>query len=176
MASLIVVTGPPGAGKSSVASVISERSPGSVLIQGDAFFGFLGQDAILPWLPEAHDQNEVVVSASAAAAGRFVTGGMTTIFDGMIGPWFLPRFVEETGLDQLQYAILFPSVERCVERVATRVGHGFTDEPATRRMYDAFAGAPIPDRHLIRDTDHGPEAVAAELRSRLDRGDLLYEP
>ncbi len=176
MASLLVVTGPPGAGKSSAAALIAERFPKSVLVQGDAFFGFLNKGAIAPWLPEAHDQYEIVVRASAAATGRFVAGGFMTIFDGMIGPWFVPTFIEQTGVDYLHYAILFPPVERCVERVSTRSGHGFTDEPATRQMHAAFANSDIPDRHVFRDPDGAEDNVAAELLIRFHREDLVYRP
>jgi hypothetical protein len=42
----------------------------------------------------------------------------------------------------------------------TRVGHGFTDEPATRKMHDSFAGADIEPRHVLVDPPGGPEAVA----------------
>jgi hypothetical protein len=80
------------------------------------------------------DQNSVVIDA-AAAAGRFVTGGYTTIYDGVVGPWFLPRFVQSSGLEELDYLILLPSVDRCVQRVAARTGHGFSDADATRKMW-----------------------------------------
>lgn len=48
--SLLVVTGPPGAGKSSVARILADAADQSVLIEGDAFFGFLARGAIEPWL------------------------------------------------------------------------------------------------------------------------------
>jgi energy-coupling factor transporter ATP-binding protein EcfA2 len=40
-APLLVVTGPPGAGKSTVAAVLAGRFPESALVEVDAFFGFL---------------------------------------------------------------------------------------------------------------------------------------
>lgn len=85
MSSLLCIAGPPGAGKSTVSALVSARLSPSVLIQGDAFYRFLDQGAVKPWLPEATDQNRVVISASGAAAGRFVRGGYDAVFDG--GPW-----------------------------------------------------------------------------------------
>lgn len=160
MSSLLVVTGPPGAGKSTVAEVLVERTERSVLVAGDAFFAFLRSGAVEPWREEAHDQNTVVTGAAAAAAGRYASGGWPTVYDGVVGPWFLPQFVAGTGLAHLDYVVLLPSAARCVERVATRRGHGFTDEAATRHMHREFASASIDPRHVLGDPFEGARPVA----------------
>lgn len=69
MAELVVVTGPPGAGKSTVAALLADRLEPSALVTGDTFFGFLSRGATAPWMPEAHAQNQVVIEAAAAATG-----------------------------------------------------------------------------------------------------------
>jgi cytidylate kinase len=160
VAVLIVVTGPPGAGKSTVARIIAARFESSVLVDGDAFFGFVARGAIEPWLPDANAQNETVTKAGAAAAARYAAGGYTTVYDGMLGPWFLPTFAEATGLDTFDYVVLMPSVARCCERVATREGHGFTDDAATRKMHHEFASAEIDERFVLVDPPDDPELVA----------------
>ena len=129
MAELIIVTGPPGAGKSTVARELMQEFEPSSLVVGDVFFGFLGRGAIAPWLPEAHAQNQVVLQAAAVATGLFVVGGQTVVYDGVVGPWALPDFAAAAGLAQLGYVVLMPSQERCLRRVATRVGHGLTAIP-----------------------------------------------
>ena len=73
MDELIVVTGPPGAGKSSVSEELAKRWKPSALVPGDAFFGMIKQGCILPWLPQARSQNTVMIEAAAAAAGGSAT-------------------------------------------------------------------------------------------------------
>ena len=174
MAFLVVVTGPPGAGKSTVASVLADKFGESVLVEGDAFFAFLAQGAIAPWLPAAHRQNEVVTCAAAAAAGRYVAGGYITVYDGVLGPWFLADFAAAAALDCLHYAVLLPSVERCVARVAGRTSHGFTDEAATRHMHRQFAGADIDQRHVLADPSGPAEETAEQIMKRTRSGMLRY--
>jgi cytidylate kinase len=176
MGSLLVVTGPPGAGKSTVAGILAARSERSVLVAGDAFFGFLARGAIEPWLPEAHEQNQVVIRAAAAAAGRYAAEGYMTVYDGVLGPWFLPSFAAATRLDCLDYVIVLPPVERCVERVAARRDHGFSDEAATRKMHQGFAHALIDDRHVLRDPPDQPDEVADVIGHALAREWLTYRP
>src|SRR4051794_24138556 len=93
MGSLLVLTGPPGAGKSTLAAAVARLASPSALIEGDAFFGFLREGAIEPWRTEAHAQNTAVTRAAGLAAGAFARGGLHTVFDGIIGPWFIDEFL-----------------------------------------------------------------------------------
>lgn len=175
MASLLVVTGPPGAGKSTVARRLAKRFDPSVLVTGDAFFGFLATGAIPPWLPESDAQNEIVTRAAASAAGRYAAGGYMTIFDGIVGPWFLPTFFAATGLDRLDYVVLQPPVELCIDRVATRRGHDFNDAAATRKMHQEFAHADIDRRHVLSDLPDQPDHVADLVVAARASDRLAYE-
>jgi predicted ABC-type ATPase len=171
---LLVVTGPPGAGKSAVGKALAARFESSVLVEGDAFFAFVFRGAIPPWVPESREQNEIVTRAAASAAGQYVSGGYVTVYDGVVGAWFLPTFAAATGLDSLHYVVLLPSVERCVDRVQTRIGHGFADEAATRKMHDAFEAADIDERYVLVDPPDGVAAVTDTILARVDDGTLLY--
>jgi cytidylate kinase len=136
----IVVTGPPGAGKSTVSAHLVELYEPSALVEGDAFFAFLRRGYIEPWKPSSHEQNTVVVEAAAAAVGR-LSGHCSVVYDGVVGPWFLPAFLAASGVSRLHYVVLLPPLEVCVSRVERRTGHGFTDLTATRQMYEQFAAA-----------------------------------
>ena len=174
MAFLVVITGPPGAGKSTVAGLLAAEFEKSVLVEGDAFFAFLASGAIEPWRPAAHRQNDVVIRAAAAAAGGYAAGGYSTVYDGVLGPWFLADFAAATALDHLHYAVLLPTVERCVAQVAGRTGHEFADEAATRHMHREFAAADIDQRHVLADSSGPASETAAEVLNRIRNGTLRY--
>jgi AAA domain len=171
---LVVVTGPPGAGKSTVALLVVDRFEPSALVSGDAFFGFIRSGAITPWLPAARDQNRVVIESAAAAAGRLANGGYAVVYDGVVGPWLLPAFARSTGLARLHYAVLLPTEEECVARVRARTGHGFTDEAATRQMHRQFAAAGLDSIPVIAVQPDNPEAAAAHVIQLVSSGSLLY--
>ena len=168
MGSLLVITGPPGSGKSTLAELVAARSARSVLVEGDALFGFLAEGKIPPWLPEADEQNRVVVEASGLVAGRFVAGGYDTVLDGMIGPWFLPTFQQATGLDEFDWLVLMPSETTCRHRVETRGRASFGDLEATSKMHHEFSTADIDRRHVLDSGTDSPAELAdivAEHRS-----------
>jgi hypothetical protein len=165
-----VATGPPGPGKSVVADVLAGDFDPSAPVGDDQFCGFLRRCSIPPWLPAAHDQNGVVIRSAASASGQLAAGGAyTVIYDGGIGPWFLPTFTTWMNLRPLHYAVLMPSEQCCVARVQQRVGHGFSDISATRHMYQQFAQADIDHRHLITDPPETAEDGSPHSRPRLPR-------
>lgn len=172
MAELLVVTGPPGAGKSTAAARVVQAFDRAALVPGDAFFAFWTRGAVLPWLPDAHEQNEVVLRAAGAAAGAYVAGGCSVVYDGVLGPWLLDEFASAAGVPRLHYALLLPSLTHCLARVEARTGHGFSDLDAARHMHAEFASAQVADRHVLR-TDEDAEAVAELVLDRYRCGDLL---
>jgi len=173
MGELLIITGPPGAGKSTVAGLVADRFEPSAIVQGDVFFGFVARGYIDPWLPESNEQNTVVTEATARATSVFAGGGFTTIFDGMVGPWFLPTFLSVAGVANVHYAVLLPTVETCVARVLGRTDHGFLDEDVTRQMHASFADGGVEPRSRI-DAEPEAPAVAEEVLRRFEAGTLVY--
>ncbi len=175
MGELIIVTGPPGAGKSAVCGPLAESFETSVLITGDWFFGLWRRGAIDPWLPEAVPQTAISAEAAAGAAGVFTRlGSCSVVYDGFIPPRGLPQFLTAAGLAAVHYAVLLPPMAVCVDRVSSRSGHGFTSADATRAMYRDFTDVPLLTRHLITGVQGSPEDIAGEIHDRVAAGSLLW--
>jgi hypothetical protein len=171
---LIIVTGPPGAGKSTVSGLVADGFDSSVLIPADWFFGLWHRGAIDPWLPGALPQTSVAGNAAAAATGAFARADCQVIYDGFIPPRDLPGFAAAAGLSVFHYAVILPPVTTCVDRVTSRAGHGFTSADATLAMHRDFTQAMPPERHLIADAEKAPGEIARQILDRFAAGSLMW--
>lgn len=154
--------------------IVADRFERSALVAGDRFFGFLARGAIQPWLPQANEQNEIVTEVSALAAGRYASAGYMTVYDGIVGPWFLHTFILATGLTMVHYAVLLPTVDQCLTRVRTRAEHGFRDEDVTRQMHAQFALADIDRKHVFSSASNPPQELADVIVESVERGSLAF--
>ncbi len=111
-------------------------------------------------------------SAAASAAGRLVAGGYTVVYDGVLGPWMVDVFGRAAGLTRLHYALLLPAEQLCLDRVESRVGHGFSDLDAARHMYAEFANAEIDSRHVLTSPGDAT-TLAAQVQQLVQQGSIL---
>ena len=102
---IIVITGSPGTGKTTTASIVAKESnmDKSVHMHTDDFFHYLSKGAIPPHLPESNEQNLVVIEAFLEAAKRYARGGYDVIVDGIVGPWFLEPWRALVRVPKFQY-------------------------------------------------------------------------
>jgi type II secretory pathway predicted ATPase ExeA len=77
VAPIAVITGPSGAGKTTVGRLIAASFELSVHIRMDDCTPFVVNGWVEPWLPEAAHQNHVLGSAVGAGAMQFAAGGYT---------------------------------------------------------------------------------------------------
>ena len=86
---ILILTGPPGSGKTTVGQLLAGKLPRAVNLESDEFFHFIRSGYVEPWKRTAHPQNTIVMRIVADAASTYADAGYFTIIDGIIIPgWF----------------------------------------------------------------------------------------
>jgi chloramphenicol 3-O-phosphotransferase len=163
MASLNIITGTPGAGKTSLAKRLAADAERGVHITGDLFFSFIPR-LIEPTDPESHAQNTSVVLAMTRAATAFVAGGYDVYLDAVVGPWFLPVVAGE--LRELEvpivYVILRLPFEEALRRAKER-DQSF-DDRIVQKLHPQFEAVGPYERHVIDISELPPDEVLERFR------------
>lgn len=172
--SVLIVTGPPGSGKSTVAPRVADRlGPPSVCLEADWFWTTIVSGFIEPWKPESDDQNQTVLRSVTSAAAEMALGGYHVVIDGVVGPWHLPAATailneKRIGLD---YIVLRPDLRTCLTRAIERAsepprvaGHPpLTDSGPITTMWHAFSDLGNFEAHVIDTSGHDSTATVDEL-------------
>ncbi|MER6944711.1 AAA family ATPase [Nonomuraea sp. NPDC000554] len=170
---MTIVTGPPGAGKSTVARLLADRRGPSVHLHTDDFWSCIKQGYIPPYLPESKRQNETVMGVLAGAAFGYADGGYHVLVDGVIGPWFVGYFRER---GPLQYVVLRPDKETTLVRATGRGLDALTDPEPILHMYQQFLNLGELEPHAFDSSGLTAEETARELGERLDSGGYVLTP
>ena len=177
MSQIVIISGPPGAAKSSVARALCERYDRTVHIETDQFFAAIRMGLISPWKVESDRQNHMVSRAAARAAGAYAEDQFGVFIDGVIGPHLLPVYLRElaaTGLP-LHFVLLAPSVDAIVARGMSREDVMRVPPHLLRRGHEmfrewgAFAGVTIDNTSLTADQ------AADRVMEACDRGEALVQ-
>ncbi|MFE5338829.1 DinB family protein [Isoptericola sp. NPDC056578] len=174
-----ILTGPPGAGKTTVAALLGAATDRpAVTLTTDTFYRSITTGFVPPYLSGSQRQNEVVAEALVAAATAYARGGYDVVLDGVVGPWFLPPFrtaAAREGWD-LAYVVLRPALDATLARATGRADAELRDPAAVRSMHAAFADLGDLEPHA-RDTTHEePALTAAAVRAALDDGAYRLAP
>lgn len=153
---ILILTGTPGSGKTTTAKALAaEGGSAKVHLHSDDFWHFIKNGAVAPYLPEAHQQNAVVVDVLARAAQGYAKGGFFAIVDGIIGPWFLDPF---TALGvPLHYVVLRPPLEVAIRRCRDRGGDTLTDPEPITALHQQLSELGELEKHAIDIGDQGRE-------------------
>ena len=164
---IIVITGSPGTGKTTTASIVAKESDmdKSVHMHTDDFFHYLSKGAIPPHLPESNEQNLVVIEAFLEAAKRYARGGYDVIVDGIVGPWFL-----EPWLNIVLRASKKETMKRAVER--SKLDRK-TNIELVETMWEQFSGLGVYESNVIDTTTFTIKDTVSAIKERVACGTSL---
>ena len=166
-APVILLSGPPGAGKSTVAQQLTALTQGQVAyIEGDAFWKFFAKGFDIPG---RRKNFKTVITSMLVAAIPYARAGYTVIVDFTIPPWFLSTAytLAQTRNVPLDYIVLYPPEEVCAKRAATRAEGVIDDYTVFKEFYASFSDA---TRHIISDETADAAKLAAYIREELNGG------
>ena len=172
---VLILTGPPGIGKTTTAGLLSQRFGPGVHLESDLFFGFVSSEFVEPWRPESQHQNEVVMRTVGEAAASYARGGYFVVVDGIvIAHRFLATIREAiAGAGrEVAYAVLTAPLPICIDRVAGREGPELSDPAVVEQLWAEFADLGEYGSHAVPIGSSTPAEVADTLARRLEAGEL----
>lgn len=174
MASITIVSGGLGTGKTTLSKALAQATPAGLHFIADTFYQFPAHP-LDPTTPESRAQNTTIMKAIGRATAAFVEGGYDVFLDGVVGPWFLPTLLHEwEAVARVAYVILQTTLEEALARVLRRDG-----PESSRRvdaMHKAFAAVEGYTKHCIDTTGRSIEEVHAEYIERHHRGEFWLDP
>ena len=166
MKSIVILSGPIGAGKTTVARELVASAAGPVAhIEGDTFWSYIAKSAGM-----GQQKNfRMITRAMTAATIPYAMADYETFLDFSIPPWFLDtvRAVVSVRAVPLDYIVLRPSEVVCAARAAARPAGKITDYARYRDLYASFDEA---EQFIIQDDESDATAVAARIWNGLNAG------
>jgi hypothetical protein len=177
-APVIVLTGPPGSGKTTVAPLVADAFDPSVCFDTDLLWHKIRHGYVEPWRPGSDRQNRTVLGAAAAAVAAFATGGYTVVVDGIIGPWMLDVVAgilrERAPRSPAHYAVLRPPLDVTLGRATGRDATALRDAGPITDLWRQFADLGEFESHVVAapGSDPDPAAVGRAILTRVEDGSL----
>ncbi|MGE3960878.1 MAG: AAA family ATPase [Dehalococcoidia bacterium] len=176
MNQVLILTGPPGAGKTSVALAICERFDRMLHVPVDDLRHWVRAGYRHPWAGDAQAAEQLRMAADGAAAvARNAVGYRYSVIIDDVAVGADAEIYRRAlgGIDaEVQLVTLLPSLDRCLERDATRVGASIPDR--VRALHQEFTSAIADGRQpgAILDTtaDTNAQMTADRVQDAIARG------
>jgi predicted kinase len=175
-APVLILTGPPGAGKTTTARLLTDQTPAAVHLEADTFFDFIRSGRIEPWKPESHEQNRVVMRIVGEAAAAYARAGYFTVIDGIVLPrWFLAPLretLQKAGCE-VSYVVLSASLQTCTARVQVRPDQPLSEPAAVASLHSQFGDLGDFEGHALDVEGLSATEIAGAVNRLLEEGSHL---
>jgi predicted kinase len=168
--SVVMLSGPVGAGKTTVARELIAISPAPIYyIEGDTFWPHFAKTDSKP----QRERFRLLMRSVTAAAIPLARSGYEVLLDFSFPLDFLDtarKILKDIPLD---FVMLRPTLATCKQRAAARPEGKIADYSVYRDFYAMFEGL---SNHEVGDVEANPASIARRIRAGLDQGIFRLNP
>lgn len=167
MKSIVLLSGPVGAGKTTIARELIALSSASIAyIEGDTFWSFIAKNE---GGQSRHKNFQMIMRSMIAAAVPYALADYEVLLDFSIPPFFLDTAKKIVKMRDvpIDYVIVRPSEKICAERAATRSEGKIADYSTYSEFYADFDDM---KQNTISDDQCDPVTMAKRIRQGLNKG------
>ena len=174
---LVILSGPPNAGKSATAEALCQRYDRMLHIDVAVLRDFLRMGRLRPWdaSPEGRRQRLLLIESALDMARRFLVAGYGVIIDDVVGPDDLPAYRD--GLSEWEstahFIVLLPRLALILEREQVRASE-WQRAGRLEALYQRFVE--FDDAAIIDPETLAPELVADRVMALAANGTALILP
>lgn len=163
---VIVISGTPAAGKSSVSKALAEKFPKSAYLDIDSFKDMIVGGNVAPWDPKGPEQFKLMEKNFLAVTKNFLEEGHVVILDYVFNDEQVNKYNELFG--DVHGFLLLPSIESLKKRDLERDPSGEMQE-RIEVLYPQFANTEHPVLKVIDSSNQTLNETVEEIFKLVQR-------